>query len=478
MKKTNWSILAVFLILFPMIWIACESEEEETEVGKYFYFDSEKGQDTLEVSVDQSFLLTLTAVRSGSLEAREVPLTVVSSDTVFRIPETVHFAEGASRGNFTISYPAASPGGVYSFVLRLEGDGVTGGEGLTTLSRTLIVGNSGFRFVQTDERVENNRLILTKADELMLSLELRRTAMGKKGIAQLVALQNDDAVFRFPESVEFMPGDSVAGIAIPFPDVHSGRDYVFRLGMAEKKAAKEDELAVCEMRVTVSRGVRFTEGGKENSVEFLTTDDLKLSIELTRADAGEAVSVPVETIENEGDFQIPAMVHFAEGETTSLLEITFPDARVGSYPLKISVQDEEKWFANSKEAIYQTTVKVKEPERWEVFAEVQFTGPYGDFTWDLLKLGEYYKLENFIYGSAPEDFIFSVNAGGGIVPEGAEANSAQFLLGNVWLNSWIYAYLYVSDGFSYLNVDTRSGCLYFQVYVDGAFSWCAYNFTW
>lgn len=478
MKKTNWSILAVFLALFPMIWIACENEEGEIDVGKYFYFDSDKGEDTLEVSADNSFLLTLTAVRGGSLEAREMPLTVVSSDTVFRIPETVRFAEGASRGNFTISYPAASPGGIYSFVLQLEGDGFSAGEGLTTLSRTIIVGNSGFRFVQTDERVENNRLILTKADELMLSLELRRTAMGKKRTAQPVVLQNDDAVFQFPESVEFMPGDSVAGITVSFPEVHSGRDYTFRLGMAEKETAKDDEQAVCEMKVTVSRGVRFTEGGKENSAEFLTTDDLKLSVELTRADAGEAVSVPVETIENEGDFQIPARVYFAEGETTALLEITFPDARAGSYPLKISVQDEEKWFANSEEAIYRTTVNVKEPERWEVFAGVRFTGPYGDFTWDLLKLGERYKLENFIYDSVTEDFIFSVNAAGGIVPEGAEANSAQFLLGYAWLNSWTYAYLYVNDNFSYLNADARSGRLYFQVYVDGAYGWCTYDFTW
>lgn len=479
MKKMYLIVLGIFLILCQFIWVSCDNDDGETDVGRYLYFNSEKEQDTLEIDVDHNFLMTLKVSRSGDLSAAEVPLTVISSDTVFRIPETIRFAEGASNANFTVSYFDALPQKSYSFVLKLE-DGVVPDQGGTvTLSRTIKIGDSGFFFNRIDERLEGNRLVLTRQDELMLALGIRRSKIGKKSVASLITLRNDENVFSFPESIEFVVGDSVADIEIPFPEVKSGRDYFFRLAVADEKSTdNHSEDRVCDVQVTVSHGISFAGGGQENVIDIETTGEKILQLEMSRKDVEETISVPVTVLVNEGNFEVPEKVEFAAGESTTTLNILFPDAEIGSYNLKISVQDPEKWFAHTDEAVYQTVVNIKAPEVWETFATPTFTGSNGTFTYDILKMGDTYKMENFMYNDGIySDFVFTVNAAGGIVPEGGSANSGQYFLGYVWLNSWMYGYLYVMDGFSYIHAAEQAGRLYFQVY-DNGYVWSYYDFTW
>lgn len=81
------------------------------------------------------------------------------------------------------------------------------------------------------------------------------------------------------------------------------------------------------------------------SVTYLPTDEPKLVLEAQRADATSALDVPITVVSNDviGEtpvFNIPESIHFDANSKTASLEITFPNAELGtSYSFEIQIAD-------------------------------------------------------------------------------------------------------------------------------------------
>lgn len=82
-----------------------------------------------------------------------------------------------------------------------------------------------------------------------------------------------------------------------------------------------------------------SEGGEFR--EFSPAEDKTLTISLERADASDEETVGLIVNQNDGGvFQIPASVTFAAGESTTTVDITFPEAELGevyTYVIRLDV---------------------------------------------------------------------------------------------------------------------------------------------
>lgn len=244
--------------------------------------------------------------------------------------------------------------------------------------------------------------------------------------------------------------------------------------------------------VTDCMGVYFVQDATSGET-IIEGDERSLTLTLKRTESSAAATVPVTVVSSDAVFQIPATVEFGAGDSEAGLTIGFPSIEAGQkYHFEVAVDDRRyadpyRQYADGA-THFSTTVSL---ETWEVLARAEFY--FEDYRFDVFQAdiwqvagGNKYKIEDFL--NSGTDLVFTLDNGTYMAPQGGWLdgdNNFWYLYDNA-ADDYIPCYpanaqgIYFSafscylDGFSYLDVNDRSGCIYASVFASDATSW-AYN---
>lgn len=154
--------------------------------------------------------------------------------------------------------------------------------------------------------------------------------------------------------------------------------------------------------------------GSGNTSEYILTPDdpTRIELEVFRRDADRAASVPLVIVHKDDVFQIPQTVEFAAGETSSLLEISFPGLEqrtVYSFEIRIDEAYVDHYAMLDGTSLFAGSVLVASWIKIADQAEFYFQSDLDVICSDILQLEgqNRYVIENFL-GSGL-DLTFSVS---------------------------------------------------------------------